>query len=493
MTAPLPRSAPEALGIDSRRLLDLFTAVDRTIHEPHSLMILRHGQVAAEAWWSPYSADRRHLLFSLTKSFTATAVGLAVGDGLVGLDDRVVKYFPGVAPARPSRRLAALTVRHLLTMSTGRLTDSSLDAFGDRTGDWVRGFFRRPWLQAPGEPFVYDTGASHVLGALVATVTGQDLAAFLQTRLFGPLGITDWAWETDPKGRRTGGFGLSLKTEDVAKFGQLLLQDGVWEGRRLLPAGWVAQATALQVVNDRFAPSDAPDWRQGYGFQFWRCRHGGFRGDGAFGQFCVVLPDQKTVVAATGATASMQPLLDLLWSHLLPALEPGPLPAAPAAARALGLALGGMNLPVPDGGAFSDLEGPVSARRYALEANAEGWTDLRLTFAGEVLTLELTDDRGRFTLKAGRRTWHEEPSAALAPPRSLDPRPAPRTLVLVSAFAWSGPRTLTLVCRSIEEPFVRTLVLAFEDGRIRIEQNLNVGFGPTGLPRVVGVGRKARS
>jgi len=486
---PLPRSLPEAEGVRSSSILAFADALDRRIDEVHSFVLVRHGKVVAEAWWDPYSSERKHLLFSLTKSFTSTAVGLAVDEGKLSLDDPVVKFFPGVAPARPSRHLAALKVRHLLSMSTGRLTDSSDTAFRDPSGDWVKGFFARPWLQAPGEPFVYDTGASHVLGALVAQVTGQDLEAYLRPRLFDPLGIDGSLWETDPKGRRTGGFGLSLTTEAVAKFGQLYLQKGQWEGKALLSEAWVAQATSKQVFNDRFGPNPNPDWRQGYGFQFWQGRHGSYRGDGAFGQFCVVMPDQDAVLAVTGGMGDMQPLLDAVWTLLLPGFTPGPLAADPEGARTLGLRLANLKFSPVAGEPFSDLETSVSTRKFSMEANARGVREARFAFGQECLTLTLTDRRGEHRVEAGRGAWRGCSSDLLS-----EPFPGTQgcpTVPLVSSFAWTGPRTLTLKIRMIETPFVFTLFCAFEDGRLRIDGSVNVGFGPRDLPRLVGVGRRA--
>lgn len=486
----MDRSTPEAQGVPSTGLLAFIEALDRLVDEPHSLMVLRRGQVIAEGWWNPYAADRRHLLFSLTKSFTSTAIGLAIGEGRLGLDDPVVKFFPGVAPAKPSRHLAALTVRHLLTMSTGRLTDSTGDGMSDPQGDWVRGFFRRPWLEAPGQPFVYDTGASHVLGAIVHKVTGEDLRDYLTPRLFKPLGIETPDWETDPLGRRTGGFGLSLSTEDIAKFGQLLLQRGQWQGKTLVSGDWVDLATSKQVDNAQFAPSQSADNRTGYGFQFWQCRHDAYRADGAFGQFCVVLPAHQTVVAFTAATEDAQGVLDLIWTRLLPCLQEGTLAPDPEAARVLGRRLAGLRLAPPQGERTSDLEARMATRRFVLEANPGGYKEVRFAFDAQKLILIVVDRRGTHQVEAGRGDWCESSTDLFLPPVMTDPKTGLAAVPMVSAFAWSGPRTLSLVCRRIETPFYHSLKVLFEGGRICIEVKANVAFGPKELPRLVGVERR---
>jgi CubicO group peptidase (beta-lactamase class C family) len=194
----------------------------------------------------------------------------------------------------------------------------------------------------PGTHFLYNTPGSHMLSAIVQKVTGQTTAAYLQTRLFEPLGIEDPQWQSSPQGESIGGWGLKLRTEDIAKFGQLYLQKGKWNGVQLIPAKWVEQATSKQVSNGTNPNSD---WNQGYGFQFWRCRHGAFRGDGKDGQFCIVLPEQDAVIAITADTKNMPAELDLVWEKLLPAFHDAPLPANADEAGKLTKTLRDLSLP----------------------------------------------------------------------------------------------------------------------------------------------------
>src|SRR5437660_3191760 len=158
--------------------------------------------------------------------------------------------------------------------------------------------------------------------AIVQKVTGQTVLDYLRPRLFEPLGIADPTWGTSPQGITLGGYGLSIRTEDIAKFGQLYLQHGKWNDRQLIPAAWVEAATSRQTSNGSNPNSD---WDQGYGYQFWRARHGAYRGDGAFGQFCIVMPEQDAVVAITSGVRDMQAVLNLVWEQLLPALKPSTL------------------------------------------------------------------------------------------------------------------------------------------------------------------------
>ena len=317
---PLPRSSPEAQGVSSAGIRAFVEAADQQVKVMHSFMLVRHGQVVVEAWWKPDAAEKPHVLYSLSKSFTSTAVGLAAAEGKLSVDDPVLKFFPDDAPAEPSKNLQAMRVRDLLTMSTGHQTEPKFSA----ETPWVKSFLAHPVEHKPGTHFLYNSPGSYTLSAIVQKVTGQTALDFLRPRLFEPLGIENPEWSTSPQGVNCGGWGLFLRTEDIAKFGQLYLQKGQWNGKQLIPAAWVETATAKQVSN---GSDPARDWDQGYGFQFWRCRHGAFRGDGAFGQFCLVLPEQDAVIAITADTKDMQAELNIVWDQLLPAFQNAPLPA----------------------------------------------------------------------------------------------------------------------------------------------------------------------
>jgi len=317
--SPLPRSSPEAQGVSSSIIREFIETANSEIDTLHSFMLVRHGYVVAEGWWKPESPEKPHVLHSLSKSFTSTAVGLAVAEGKLSIDDPVLKFFPEDAPADPSAKLKAMRVRDLLTMSTGHEVEAKF------TPDtpWVKSFLAQPVPHKPGAHFMYNTPATHMLSVIVGKVTGQTVLDFLKTRLFDPLGIENPTWSTSPQGNTVGGWGLHIRTEDIAKFGQLYLQKGKWNGKQLLPEPWVTQAISKQVSN---GSDPAKDWDQGYGFQFWRCRHGAFRGDGAFGQFCIVLPEQDAVIAITADTRDMQAELNVVWDKLLPAFKTAALP-----------------------------------------------------------------------------------------------------------------------------------------------------------------------
>lgn len=318
--ALLPRSTPAASGVSSRAVAAVLDDLAARSVECHSLMVVRHGHVVAEGWWAPYSAGRPHLLYSLTKSFTSIAVGLAVADGLLSLDDRLVDVLPEHVPADVADQGRRLTVHHLLTMTVGHAEDSLEDAWALEPQDLVRGFLRVPFTVPEGTRHCYDNATTYVLARMVERVTGRGLPELLDERLFHPMGIDHAEWDRLGSGAAFGFHGLHLTTEAVAAFGELLLRGGRWGDRQLVPREWVELATREHVATGPVEGSvEGADAWCGYGYQFWRSRHG-YRAHGAYGQRCVVVPELDLVVAVTGQTEP-QDVLDALWEHLLPGID----------------------------------------------------------------------------------------------------------------------------------------------------------------------------
>jgi CubicO group peptidase (beta-lactamase class C family) len=330
MSNGLPRSDPSSAGVDPAAVTAFLDAVEADQEvELHSLMVVRHEHVVAEGWWAPYTPDRPRLLYSLSKSFTSTALGFALAEGLLDLDDTVVSHFPELADQVSDRRSRSVTLRHLATMSSGHTRDMWAEAVAHDPDEPVRGFLMVPPDEEPGTVFTYSQPCTYVLASVIQRRAGQSLTQYLRPRLFDPLGIGAVGWESWPPGGPDIGFsGLFARTEDVAKLGLLYLQGGRWYGEQLLPESYVSQATSRQIGT----PNEGSDnWTRGYGFQFWMSAHG-YRGDGAFGQFCVVLPEQDAVVAITAGTPAMPNVLDHVWHHLLPGLGDGPLSGGVSAA-----------------------------------------------------------------------------------------------------------------------------------------------------------------
>jgi CubicO group peptidase (beta-lactamase class C family) len=469
----LPRSAPEAQGVSSAAILAFLEAAEKDVDALHSLVVVRHGQVVAEGWWGPYQREDPHLLYSLTKSFTSTAVGLAIAEGKLRLDDTVLSFFPDEAPAAPSDNLKAMRVRDLLAMSTGHHAEA-IEKFPYTSADvsQPRAFLALPVAHKPGTHFVYNTPASHMLSEIVHKVTGQPLAEYLRPRLFEPLGIRAPRWETTPRGVNLGGYGLSATTEDIARFGQLYLQKGMWGGRRIVPAEWVAAATSRQASN---GSSPDSDWDQGYGYQFWRCRHGLYRGDGAFGQYCIVMPEQDTVVAMTSGVKNMQAVLNLVWEHLLPGLKAAPLAADAATRGRLEKKLASLSLPPPPGRPTSPLASQVSGVIYELPKNDDGIEAVGLETGGEP-TLIVRGGGQERRLPVTHGQWRRGGTLLVGGVE----RPAAGT------GAWTSDDTFTAKVCLYETPFCTTFGLWFTGRALVLDQETNVGFGPTKRPQLVG-------
>jgi CubicO group peptidase (beta-lactamase class C family) len=457
--ADLPRATPESQGVSSQAILEFVDAANRDIDSLHSVMIVRHGQVIAEGWWSPYDASTRHMLFSLSKSFTSTAVGIAAAEGKLSPDDPVLKFFPDDAPAEPSANLKAMRLTDLLRMNTGQQSEPPRTA----KEAWTKTFLNHPVPFKPGTHFLYNTSATYMLSAAVQKATGETLLDYLKPRLFDPLGIKDPTWEMSPQGIATGGYGLSIRTEDIAKFGQLYLQKGKWQGKHLVPAAWVETATARQTSNGSNPNSD---WDQGYGYQFWRCRNGAYRGDGAFGQYCIVMPEQDAVIAITSGLRDMQAVLNLVWTKLLPAMKDGSLESNPFAQEKLVNRLKGLTLRLPEGNAAV----PAAAQKtFKFPANDSKIESLALERLKDgATTLALMVDGKKQTILCGAGKWERQPIAW----GRLAEQPA------AAAGAWTAEDTFTAKLCFRETPFVLTLRIKFGENEVRLQPEMNVSFGP---------------
>ncbi len=470
----LPRSTPEAQGVSSQGILDFLKGAAEGRNEIHSIMVMRHGHVIAEGHWSPFHKDYKHTLYSLSKSFTSSAIGFAVSEGLLTVADPVIKFFPDDKPSIVSDNLAAMQVRHLLTMTTGHDTGSMGNLRGS-DGNWPKAFLAKEVVHTPGSHFLYNTGATYMLSAIIQTLTGETLMEYLKPRLFDPLGIEGHDWETCPQGINTGGYGLRVRTQDIAHFGQLYLQKGMWNGKQLLPASWIEEATMKQTDSQE---GDG-DWSQGYGYQFWRCTPGCYRGDGAFGQYCIVIPEKDAVVAMNSDSVSMPESMQLVWDYLLPAMKDSEtLPADKKLQKLLKKSLEALTIQPPQHQKNVALQSSVNGREIKFPSNDLGLASLRLEFSANKCRIKLVDTYGTHTVVGGINEWNVGDNARVEP-MSLLAIPG-RTSVptkIAASVTWPNENELSLTWKYVENAHTDTINLKFEENTVTISFLNSVSAG----------------
>jgi hypothetical protein len=385
----------------------------------------------------------------------------------------VIDFFPEETPAEISDNLAAMRVRHLLSMNTGHAEDATGALWQRQDGNWAAAFLEQPVAHKPGTYFVYNSAATYMLSAIVQKLTGQTLTEYLTPRLFQPLGIENPFWESCPRGINMGGWGLNITTEDIARFGQLYLQRGDWQGQQLVPAAWVDEAIVAHSDNSR---NENPDWAQGYGYQFWRCRHNAYRGDGAFGQFCIVIPEHDAVIAITSGIGNMQSVLDLVWEHLLPAFQAETLPDDPDTADALRRKLESLALPTLSGDASLPLVPGISGKVYQIDDNEAKIETISLDFDAEETIFTVRNEWGEHRITCGIGTLRHGVT-------EMNGRGPQR---VAASGAWTAADTYSMRLYFYETPFFLSIDCHFEDDRISVRFEPNVDFGPTARPPLTG-------
>ncbi len=328
----LPRASAEEMST-FKRLGDLvFQDVwTEACYELHSLMVVRDGKVLYERWANGHSPEELHILWSVSKTFTALAVGLAVDEGLLKVEDAIKQFFSTEElPESETVWGNKMNVWHLLTMSSGIAGDYIGLGVGGHDFDWAQKTLRSGISFAPGSKFHYNSMNSYLLSVIVSRVTGKKVVDYLAEKLFEPLGIVDYIWEESPQGYNSGGWGLYLSTESLAKVGQLMLQGGVWEGVQLISQEWIKAMMAPQIMQYKGIIFDEQEQQaivasgdqgqQGYGYQMWCCTNGAVRMDGAWSQFVILFPKQNSVVVTTAHSANNSGLLSSIWSRIYPNL-----------------------------------------------------------------------------------------------------------------------------------------------------------------------------
>ena len=484
---PLPVAEPEEVGIRSTDILDYLDALEGSDTEMHGLMILRHGKVCCQGWWTPYGPGLRHGLQSHTKTYAATAVGIACFEGLLRLDEPVLDIFPDQAPENPSEYLKLLSVRDVLCMGCG------MDTMPVPSREWIRDFLHTPVLHKPGTTYMYNSFGSTLLGAMVRQRSGLGLHDYLKPRLFDKLGIDgdNLRWVRLQDGMEVGGGGLFATTEDNLRLMKLYLDGGVWEGERILTPEYVQLATTNQ--NDSATESRnnplATDNFLGYGFQIWMCKpKGAYRADGAMGQFTIVLPDRDMIIAINETAAGAGPAqrtLDLTWAFIDHIIDDGPLPPDPANAGRLAGRLKRLNIGNPEVAPVSPFASSLSGRRYAVTSGSFG------PYGGNFMSGDLPDPISEFSfdfqvddcLLSYRTQSGKEESVHIGIRgerfTNLIGEPGDPTRTYLCNGLWTGEREFRLICRFAESCVEDRYTLHFDGDQVHIEADNNSAFrGP---------------
>jgi CubicO group peptidase (beta-lactamase class C family) len=468
----LSRSSPESQGVDPRAIPSFLDDVAALGLELDSFMLYRHGQVVAEGWWWPYRADRVHMMHSLTKSVMVSGVALAMEEGRFGVDDKVISFFKDDLPAKIDDKLAAMTVRDLLTMRTGHAVETSGALWRPIHTSWAAEFFKIPIVYQPGTKFVYTSAASYMLSAIVTKTTGQPLRDYLEPRFFKPLGIRGLQWDLDPSGKiNPGGNGLSWTTADSLKLGAVYAQNGMWEGRRILPAKWVREASTAQVETGE------------YGYQWWLGPNKAYYALGLFVQMSIVFPEHDAVLAVTAAINGSKLLLPTLWKHF-PAAFGDPTPVDAKADQTLRERCSELRLLPQLTHTTSAAARRISGRTFEVASNEDDVRSLRFEFAASHCIFSLTDARGEHQVKVGLRDWIEGDTGMTG--NKLHHEYQPDVMRVVAGARWVDEQTFEMTWQFVESAFRDRVVCRFDGDSMTLDRSVNVNEEATKLATLHG-------
>lgn len=474
------RVTPESVGVSSAAIGRLVDKLESGFTEPHGLMIMRHGKICAEGWWTPFAPGIRHGLQSHSKTYAATAVGIAYTEGLLKLDDRIIDIFKEEAPANPSENLKKLTVHHVLCMGCG------MDTMPFPTDHWIRDFLATPVNHVPGTTYMYNSTGSTLLGAIVRKLTGLGLQEYLKPRLFDKIGIDadNLRWICMPDGMEIGGGGLFATTEDNLRLMKLYADGGVWNGERILAADYVAKAISLQnqsATESKNNP-EAKDNFVGYGYQIWMCRPKGvYRADGAMGQFSIVVPAKDMIIAITENASGAhwaQKTLDVMWEFLDEVSDDSKLPEDEASSAKLAQRMKRLALPNPAFAPYNKNDCSISGKKYTVTDGAfmlenpmmsfmsgsklSGLSEFRMNFGSDACIFDYVQDSEKKQLTIALDGTRRQ--------NRIVSKTSPIANALISG-AWVGDNAFEMNIRWIETCFVSKFTFFFEGDAVTIKTN----------------------
>jgi len=445
--------------------INVKTAIDaflRDLHDSlfnmHSILILRHGKMVAEAYREPYDKDRKHRMFSVSKSFTALAAGLLIDEGKLSLDDKVADFFPEYAAQPLHPWLASATIYDMLTMQDPH--DHTTHGHGIKA-NWLESWFLTPPDHPPGTIFQYNTTSTNLVAAIVERVTRMKMIDYMYPRLLTPIGFSDGCYcgET-PDGDSFAGSAVMCTPRDMAKLVQFVMNDGNWEGKQLLSKDFVQKMRSNLADNNLMGiPVEG---MFGYGFFTWHLRHGGFAFFGIHGQFGIGFPDKGLVVVATGNTTDnynvendilLSQFMDRVYRHLYSAEDCDP-PALETEQYTLPHIL-------PPGDVSSPLVSKIAGRTYKMHANKSGWQKVRFEFStdGKEGQIFYTNRRGDKVIPfgLGHAIPFLFPDQPMRYPDFVNGPPD-----VYASGAWANERTLIVNIHEIASGFMQ--ICAVFDG-----------------------------
>ncbi|MBP1990034.1 serine hydrolase domain-containing protein [Paenibacillus eucommiae] len=466
MISEIQKDFSERHGLSSRHILEFLLQVERSSLEVNSFILLQNGKATAQFYRNPYRKNSPQLLFSLSKSFTSIAVGIARDEGFLDLSDKVISFFPDKVPDHISENLSYMTVHHLLSMNAGH--HDNIYGYVEKETDWVKAFLSLEIEHKPGTYYRYSTHSTYMLAAILEKVTGQNLTEFLTPRLFEPLGISNPSWETCPLGITAGGMGLSIPTEGIAKFGQMLLNKGMYNGQRIVSEAYINLATKEQ--SDTRRGEDRIDFAQGYGYQFFLCREGCFMGNGGYGQLCFVAPKANIVIAATSNFSSMrqlQTLLHLIYEHLLGQIGTE-IAEDDEGQKLLHTHLSSIAYPFTKPETLSATVFNIDNRHYSLKENDQHISQLGFFYRDEKLEFQITyEDK---TVKSYLFNFDDLMYSSDLFTKDL----ATHQQELITHTCWKDANLLELTLLYIETPYVVKYSISFNDRRIELHYTSNL-------------------
>ncbi len=454
-------ATPESVGIDSASIAAFEKRMRSEKIGHQGYMLYRHGKLVASSIAEPYRfSDKRHV-YSVSKSWTSTAIGIAADEGLLKLDDKLISFFPNELPEKISENLSAMTLRHVLTMNTGHQNDTLGRVASTKPG-WAKRFLSLEVENVPGTHFAYNSTATYMLSEVITRVSGMRMLDYLKPRLFDPLGIEGVWWEESPDGINDGGWGIHVSPEDMLKLGVLYLNKGIWNGKRILSERYIDEA--VSAISDNSA-NPIPDWKVGYGFQWWRCRHNCFRADGANGQYIIVSPEKDSVSVIISENGDMQAILDAYWETIFAAMSDEPLPEATVKYDIAAVPCS--SLPIVSGE-------HIECESYKISANATGITDITLESIGDELIAKLGGEHSavEVTCGAGRWEYNHFDHCPISPTRFVGELAIGIPADIAAAWGSENGR-LTIRMRFVSTPHELCFEFDRKEGKVYLSRSLD--------------------